>query len=109
MRSTPGFGMPSLYGFGKMGWLRGFDPSWSNQEVRVPTPAVGRLPPHQDAGRGPAEFRRGPGLLLLALRPFLGVLLLGDVAAAFLQSRGTLGVHWRVVGPLGRHVGLGED
>ena len=48
--------------------------------------------------------------LLLALRAFLGVALFGDVAfAAVLEGGGALGVERREAGPLGRHVGLGED
>src|SRR5690349_19247292 len=48
-------------------------------------------------------------LLLLALGPFLGVLLLGDLAAAVLEGRGALGVLRREAGPLGRDVRFGKD
>src|SRR5262249_40413627 len=48
--------------------------------------------------------------LLLALGAFLGVGLLGDLAlAAVLEGGGALGVEGGEAGPLGRHVGLGED
>src|SRR4029450_13384446 len=53
--------------------------------------------------------RRLRRLFLLALRPFLGVLLLGDLAARGLERGGLLGVDGGPVGPLAGHVGLGED
>src|ERR1700730_13566747 len=47
--------------------------------------------------------------LLLALGAFLGVLLLGDLAAALLESRRLLGIDLRPLRPLRRDVGLRED
>src|SRR5947199_10107246 len=49
--------------------------------------------------------------LLLAPRPFLGVLLLGDVggAALGLEGGGLVGVELDVAGPLGGGVGVGVD
>src|SRR5262249_32461076 len=46
--------------------------------------------------------------LFLALRPFLGVLLLGDVPGV-LERGGALGVHGRELRPLRRHVGFREN
>lgn len=48
--------------------------------------------------------------LLLAAWAFFGVLLFGDVAITRgLDGGGAFGVHWRVVLPLRRDIGLGED
>src|SRR5262245_48239693 len=65
---------------------------------------------------GGAPERRRPSLLpscallLLALGPFLGVLLLGDVAlTALLEGGRALGVELGEAGPLGGDVGLGEN
>src|SRR5262249_35429663 len=46
--------------------------------------------------------------LLLAFGAFLGILLFRDVAGVLESSR-LLGVQRRVVRPLGRHIGFGED
>src|SRR5262245_14288892 len=56
----------------------------------------------------PSSFILHPSLFLLTLRPFLGRLLLGDVAGIF-QGGGALRVELDVAGPLGRAVGLDED
>src|ERR1044071_7733832 len=51
-----------------------------------------------------------PASLLLALRAFLGVLLLGDVAlAGVLQGGGAFGVELGEARPLAWDVGFGED
>src|SRR5262245_54045474 len=76
-------------------------------------PRAGRRAKRKPEGTSGYGRRRGPGRrrsLLLALGPFLGVALLGDVPlAALLQGGGPLGVQRGEAGPLGRHVGLGED
>src|SRR5581483_9878350 len=48
---------------------------------------------------------------LLALRPFLRVLLFGDMAFAtgFFQRCGLLSIELSVLGPLSRDIGFGED